>query len=86
MTRRRAPDMEAAAERVHRIMRWGYVVYEFSPYHVRVFDRDGKTVADYWPTSGRWRYPRSFDGTKEGLGLPALKKYLNEYHPIKEDA
>ena len=73
------PDMEAAAERVDKVMQWGYYTMEFSPYHIRIQD-----AVDYWPTSGKWRAPKGYNFDREGLGLPALKKYLNEYHPLSD--
>lgn len=83
MSRRRAPDLQAAEKRVEKIMALGYSIQEFSAYHVRIWRAD-VPVVDYWPTSGRWRDPKGFKDERSGLGIETLKKYLRENYPVED--
>ena len=77
----RTTDPREAARRVDKVMRWGYYVIEFSPYHVRIQD-----AVDFWPTSGKWRDARGYKFEREGYGLATLNQYLRRRYPILEDA
>ena len=73
-------DPKEIARRVDLVLRWGYYVVEFNGgYHVRIQD-----AVDFWPSTGKWRAWRGFDGT--GQGLDSLNWYLRKHHPLKDDA
>ena len=69
-----------AADPIERLVANGFDYRQFSDYHFRVEHR-----ADFWPTTGRWRFPNG----ESGWGINALISRLcliPELKPLYDQA
>lgn len=69
--------MTPQERRVDLVMRWGYYVVEFSPYHFRIQD-----AVDFWPSTEKWHCARGYKFESKGKGMDSLKAYLSENFPL----
>lgn len=64
-----------------RLVDAGFDYTQFSPYHFRI-----ENLAEFWPTSGRWRFVgRNLDGTGVGSLIEELNKTLNPHEELRND-
>ncbi len=77
MTRRKRHDPKAIERSIDAVMRQGYYVVEFSPYHFRIQD-----TVDFWPSTARWLDGKGYKPERKGVGLNDLIAYLKENYPI----
>jgi len=77
MSRKRRFNPDLAEKRIDTVLRMGYYVIEFSPYHCRIQD-----AVDFWPGNAKWRCAPGYRDDRTGNGMESLEAYMRENFPI----